>query len=98
MNKVQSLDLDNKYNPNKRAIDAKMYRQKLIEEARMKQKLKDGAIPSYSTIDDVKKQLKKVSKKKHDAHGAPMSEKASFGQCAFNMANILMVRFDFLQK
>ena len=96
MNKVKSLDFDG-FDPNKRLIDAKIYRQKLLEEAKKKQQMKNN---NYQTMDYVstkstdgkKGKHQKKKKQKQDGHGVTMDEKASFGQCAFNMANILMVR------
>ncbi len=91
MNKVKSLDFDG-YNPNKRLTDAKVYRLKLLE-AQKKQQMKKKT--NYQAIETGTKDTKKDRKqkgKKHDGHGVAMDEKSSFGQCAFNMANILMVR------
>jgi len=85
MNKVQSLDFG-KFDPNKRAMEAKLYRQKLLEEARKK---KEPVEKDLEKGEEPKKKKKKT-KKKVDAHGSMSDDKASFGQCTFNMANILM--------
>jgi len=85
MKKVQSLDFGSS-DHRKGSIDAKMYRQKLLEEARKRKD--EGKID----IEQGKnKQKPKKKKKKHDGHGVSSKEKASYGQCTFNMANILMV-------
>eukprot|EP00551_Chaetoceros_affinis_P001542 CAMPEP_0203658336 /NCGR_PEP_ID=MMETSP0088-20131115/48030_1 /ASSEMBLY_ACC=CAM_ASM_001087 /TAXON_ID=426623 /ORGANISM="Chaetoceros affinis, Strain CCMP159" /LENGTH=536 /DNA_ID=CAMNT_0050519981 /DNA_START=67 /DNA_END=1674 /DNA_ORIENTATION=+ len=84
INKVQSLDFG-KFDPNRRAMEAKLYRQKLLDEARKKKQ------PVEKDIEKGKEQKKKKKKKnKHGGHGSISDDKASFGQCTFNMANILM--------
>ena len=81
MNKVKSLDFYTN-DPNKRVLEATMYRQKLLEEAWEKNK-------TYGIIENV--ELVKEKKQSNGHDNANRNDKASFGQCAFNMANSLMV-------
>lgn len=81
------MDYGGTYGRRQQQVDAKLYRQKLIEEARKKQQNLNP--PSIDNPNDKKN---KKPKKKVDTHAMNQSDdKASFGQCAFNMANILMV-------
>jgi hypothetical protein len=94
--KVQSLDFKSKYESimdqpikplvktqkeqSQKAMEAKAYRQKLLEKAQQ-----DGGAklsPGFH-------KEKALRKKKHEE--LSMEAKATFSQCVFNMANILMV-------
>jgi len=76
--KIQSLDFGNL-----RDNEAKLYRQKLLDS-------KKSEKPVSKMNEDLRK--KKMKQDAHGGHGASDSgDKASFGQCTFNMANILMV-------
>ena len=83
MNKVKSLDFYTN-DTNKRVLEANMYRQKLLEEAWKK---KDK---SHEIIENV--ELIKEKRTHNGQDDTNRNDKASFGQCAFNMANSLMVR------
>lgn len=88
INKVQSLDfvkMESKTGSN----DAKNYRQKLLEEARRK---KQGAVTGAPVDVGVAVKKGKKKKKQDDGHGHGVGgdEKATYGQCVFNMCNILM--------
>ena len=74
----------------KRDSEAKLYRKKMLE-------AKNGSFagkkpkPASKMSEDLKKK-----KMKQDAHGhgvGDADEKASFGQCLFNMGNALMVSY-----
>lgn len=79
MTKIQSLD----FGPKKRESDAQLYRKKLLAEKNKKQ-------PVTKMGEDLMK--KKLEQNSSGGHGVDMgAEKATFGQCIFNMANILMV-------
>ena len=73
-------------NVGKRDSDAKLYRMKVLE-AQKKMKKKPATESKMS--EDLKK--KKLKQDSGGGHGVDIGEKASFGQCTFNMANILMV-------
>lgn len=97
INKVHSLDFKSKYasmeapaikplldtrkEQSQKAMEAKAYRQKLLKETQDEEK---GRLmsPGFS-------KEKKLRKKKQLAQ--PLEGKATFAQCVFNMANILMV-------
>lgn len=82
--KVQSLDFGAGM---KKESDAHTYRIKLLE-AQKKKKKQDQ--PTSKVGEDLRKKKEQQDSGGH-GHGLPDSgEKASFGQCIFNMANILM--------
>ena len=83
--KVQSLDFGAGM---KKESDAHAYRMKLLEA--QKKKKKQDQKPISKVGEDLRKKKEQQDSGGH-GHGLPDSgEKASFGQCIFNMANILM--------
>lgn len=80
--KNQSLDFGVKYDPSQRELDAKLYRQKLLEQQSQTRK--------PSKMSEELKKKKKMQEVGGHGHVSGVSDKASFGQCTFNMANILM--------
>jgi len=80
LTKIQSLD----FSPKKRETDAQLYRQKLLAEKNKKK-------PVTKMGEDLMKKKLQVEQDSSGGHGVDMGgEKATFGQCIFNMANILM--------
>lgn len=80
--KNQSLDFGVKYDASQRELDAKLYRQKLLEQQKQTRK--------PSKMSEELKKKKKMQEIDGHGHVSGVSDKASFGQCTFNMANILM--------
>jgi hypothetical protein len=80
--KNQSLDFGVKYDPSRRELDAKLYRQKLLEQQK--------SIQKTSKLGEELKMKKKQQEVGGHEHVSATSDKSSFGQCTFNMANILM--------
>jgi len=75
--------------------NARLYRLNLLEEQKKKNQ---GQAPMSKMAEDLKKKKEKQDAASgegggHGGHGISDSgEKSSFGECTFNMANILMVR------
>lgn len=67
--------------------EAKLYRTKLLEAQKKPMAKKTGSKMS----EDLKQKKMKQDAGGHGHGAVDTSEKASFGQCIFNMANILMV-------
>ena len=94
MVKMQSLDFATSIDDRER--EAHLYRLKLLE-AQKKQKPQPPMQPMSRMGEDLKKRKEQQALSLETGgdvggHGLPdHGEKASFGQCSFNMANILMV-------
>ncbi len=93
MMKIQSLDFGlKKGNQLQRENEAKLYRQKLLHEKNKIKKIQPK--PSSKIAEDLKRKKMEQDSSTTDGHGFDSGDaKASFEQCAFNMANILMVSF-----
>jgi len=91
MVKIQSLDFG------ERDETAHKYRMKLLEKTKKEGSVKNKPVSKLGE-DLRKKKEKQDSTTGEGSHGGhdivDNGEKASFGQCTFNMANILMVRLD----
>ncbi len=93
MVKIQSLDFGiKKGNQLQRENEAKLYRQKLLQQKNKMKVIQPK--PSSKIAEDLKRKKMEQDSSTTDAHGHGVGvgdAKASFEQCAFNMANILMV-------